>query len=303
MRIEIALGGNALLHRGERPDAAPQLEQVAKAAAPIAALALDHEVVIVHGNGPQVGLLALESAADESLSRPYPLGDLVAETQGLIGYWLQQALSRTLTMPVVTLVSQTVVEADDPAFANPTKFVGSVYDELEAKTLATEHDWTFARDGEAWRRVVASPAPVRVVETATAELLLRNGVMVVLAGGGGVPVFEGPQGLEGIEAVVDKDLVAALVAEELHADLFVVLTDVPAVMVDFGTPQQRPLADVTPAELAQHSFPAGSMGPKIEAVYQFVTTTGNRAAVGSLDDVAAVVDGTAGTQVNLDSQR
>ena len=216
MRIVIALGGNALLHRGERPDAAPQLEQVAKAAAPIAALAHDHEVVIVHGNGPQVGLLALESAADESLSRPYPLGDLVAETQGLIGYWLQQAISRTLAMPVVTLVSQTVVEADDPAFANPTKFVGSVYDELEAKTLATEHDWTFARDGEAWRRVVASPAPVRVVETATAELLLRNGVMVVLAGGGGVPVIEGSQGLEGIEAVVDKDLVAALVAEELQ---------------------------------------------------------------------------------------
>ena len=196
-----------------------------------------------------------------------------------------------------------MVEADGPAFANPTKFVGSVYDELEAKTLATEHDWTFARDGEAWRRVVASPAPVRVVETAIAELLLRNGVLVVLAGGGGVPVVEGSLGLEGIEAVVDKDLVAALVADELGADLFVVLTDVPAVMVDFGTPQQRPLTDVTPAELAQHSFPAGSMGPKIEAVYQFVTTTGNRAAVGSLDDVAAVVAGTAGTQVNLDSQR
>jgi carbamate kinase len=139
---------------------------------------------------------------------------------------------------------------------------------------------------------------VRVVETPTAELLLRNGVTVVLAGGGGVPVIEGSQGLRGIEAVVDKDLVTALVAEELHADLFVVLTDVPAVMVDFGTPQQRPMADVTPAELAQHSFPAGSMGPKIEAVYQFVTTTGNRAAIGSLDDIAAVVAGTAGTQVN-----
>ncbi|MET0998964.1 MAG: carbamate kinase, partial [Marmoricola sp.] len=243
MRIVIALGGNALLRRGERPDAAPQLEQVAKAAGPLAALAQDHEVVIVHGNGPQVGLLALESAADESLSRPYPLGDLVAETQGLIGYWLQQAIGHTLSTPVVTLVSQTVVEVDDPAFANPTKFVGSVYDELEAKTLATEHDWSFARDGDAWRRVVASPTPVRVVETATADMLLRSGVTVVLAGGGGVPVIQGSRGLEGIEAVVDKDLVAALVAEELRADLFVVLTDVPAVMVDFGTPQQRPLRD------------------------------------------------------------
>ena len=297
MRIVIALGGNALLHRGERPDAAPQLEQVAKAAAPIAALAREHEVVIVHGNGPQVGLLALESAADESLSRPYPLGDLVAETQGLIGYWLQQAISRTVTAPVVTLVSQTVVDANDAAFAVPTKFVGSVYDELEAKTLATEHYWTFARDGEAWRRVVASPAPVRVVETATAELLLRNGVTVVLAGGGGIPVVQGSRGLEGIEAVIDKDLVAALVAQELHADLFVVLTDVPAVMVDFGTPDQRPLTDVTPSELDQHVFPAGSMGPKIEAVCRFVTMTGNRAAVGSLDEVAAVIAGTSGTQV------
>jgi carbamate kinase len=303
MRIVIALGGNALLHRGERPDAAPQLEQVAKAAAPLAALARDHEVVIVHGNGPQVGLLALESAADASLSRPYPLGDLVAETQGLIGYWLQQAIGRTLTGPVVTLVSQTIVEAEDPAFANPTKFVGSVYDELEATTLATKHDWAFARDGDAWRRVVASPAPVRVVETGTADLLLRSGVTVVLAGGGGVPVVEGSQGLEGIEAVVDKDLVAALVAEELRADLFVVLTDVPAVMVDFGTPHQRSLTDVTPAELAQHDFPAGSMGPKVEAVYHFVTTTGNRAAVGSLDDVAAVVAGSSGTQISRDPQQ
>jgi carbamate kinase len=297
MRIVIALGGNALLRRGERPDAAPQLDQVAKVAGPLADLAAEHEVVLVHGNGPQVGLLALESAADQSLSRPYPLGDLVAETQGLIGYWLQQAISRTLDTPVVTLVTQTVVDAHDPAFDNPTKFVGSVYDELGAKTLATEHNWTFARDGEAWRRVVASPAPVRVVETATAELLLRSGVMVVLAGGGGVPVIEGSRGLEGIEAVVDKDLVAALVAEELHADLFVVLTDVPAVMMDFGTPDQRPLTHVTPPELAQHRFAAGSMGPKIEAVCQFVMNTGNRAAVGSLDEVAAVVPGSSGTQI------
>jgi carbamate kinase len=299
MRIVIALGGNALLHRGERPDAAPQLDQVAKVAGPIADLARKHEVVLVHGNGPQVGLLALESAADESLSRPYPLGDLVAETQGLIGYWLQQAISRTLASPVVTLVTQTVVDANDAAFANPTKFVGSVYHDLEAKVLATEHDWTFARDGEAWRRVVASPTPHRVVETSTADLLLSNGVTVVLAGGGGVPVTDGPHGLQGIEAVVDKDLVAALVAEELHADLLVVLTDVAAVMVEFGTPQQRRLTAVSPADLAGLRFPSGSMGPKIEAVCQFVTATGHRAAIGSLDDVAAVVAGSAGTQVEL----
>ncbi len=297
MRIVIALGGNALLHRGERPDAAPQLDQVAKVGGPVAELSREHEVVIVHGNGPQVGLLALESAADESLSRPYPLGDLVAETQGLIGYWLQQAISRHLASPVVTLVTQTVVDPDDPAFAHPTKFVGSVYGEREAKALTAEHDWTFARDGEAWRRVVASPAPVRVVETATADLLLRSGVTVVLAGGGGVPVCEGVAGLEGIEAVVDKDLVAALVARELGADLFVVLTDVQAVMADFGTPRQYPLTDVAPEDLAELSFPAGSMGPKVDAVRGFVTETGHRAAIGSLDHLAAVVSGSTGTQV------
>ena len=300
MRVVIALGGNALLHRGERPDAAPQLDHVARVAEPLARIAGEHELVLVHGNGPQVGLLALESAADRSLSRPYPLGDLVAETQGLIGYWLQQAIGRTLDGPVVTLVTQTVVDAADPAFASPTKFVGSVYDELEAKALATEHDWSFARDGDHWRRVVASPVPERIVETATADLLLRRGTTVVLAGGGGVPVVVGEHGLEGVEAVVDKDLVAALVAQELGADLFVVLTDVPAVMVDFGTPSQRPMGEVTADQLAAQSFPSGSMGPKIAAVCQFVRATGNRAAIGGLDDLEAVFAGSAGTQVRRD---
>lgn len=297
MRVVIALGGNALLRRGERPDAAQQLDQVARVAGPLAALAGQHEVVLVHGNGPQVGLLALESAADRSLTRPYPLGDLVAETQGLIGYWLQQAIGRTLSTPVVTLVSQTVVDPDDPAFSAPTKFVGSVYTEVEAKQVASEHDWVFAQDGDGWRRVVASPRPQRIVETGTADLLLRSGVTVVLAGGGGVPVVNGPNGLEGVEAVVDKDLVAAQVAEELAADLLLILTDVPAVMVDFGTPQQRPLRDISVDDLAAESFPAGSMGPKVDAVCEFVRATGTRAAIGSLDDVGDVFAGTAGTQV------
>ena len=297
MRIVIALGGNALLHRGERPDAAPQLDHVARVAGPLAELAAVHEVVLVHGNGPQVGLLALESAADRSLTRPYPLGDLVAETQGLIGYWLQQAIGRTLTGRIVTLVTQTVVDADDPAFASPTKFVGSVYDEPEAKNLAAEHEWTFAEDGTSWRRVVASPVPRRIVETETADHLLRLGTTVVLAGGGGVPVVQGEHGLEGAEAVVDKDLVAALIAQELGADLLVVLTDVPAVMTAFGTPEQRPLGDVTPDELDGQQHTSGSMGPKIEAVCQFVRATGRRAAIGALDDAAAVFVGSAGTQV------
>ena len=174
----------------------------------------------------------------------------------------------------MTLVTQTVVDAEDPAFASPTKFVGSVYDEVEAKALADEHEWTFAQDGDSWRRVVASPVPQRIVETETADLLLRHGTTVVLAGGGGVPVVVGEHGLEGVEAVVDKDLVAALVAEQLGADLLLVLTDVPAVMVDFGTPGQRPLGDVTIDDLEERSFPSGSMGPKVDAVCQFVHATG-----------------------------
>ncbi|WP_036225433.1 carbamate kinase [Marmoricola sp. URHB0036] len=297
MRVVIALGGNALLRRGERPDAAPQLQHVTHAADHLSKIAAEHELLIVHGNGPQVGLLALESAADRSLSRPYPLGDLVAETQGLIGYWLQQAIGRSLDGPVVTLVTQTIVEVDDPAFAAPTKFVGSVYDEPEMEALSAQHDWTFAKDGDGWRRVVASPRPQRVVEVDTADALLHHGATVVLAGGGGVPVVLASHGLEGVEAVIDKDLVASLLARQLAADLFLVLTDVPAVMAEFGTPQQRPIGKITPAELAQLQFPAGSMGPKIDAVREFVLATGHRASIGSLDDLAAVFTGTAGTQV------
>ena len=299
MRVVVALGGNALLRRGERPDAAPQVDQVRHVAAPLGELARDHELVVVHGNGPQVGLLALESAADASLSRPYPLGDLVAETQGLIGYWLQQALRRNEPTSVVTLVTQTVVDVDDPAFATPTKFVGSVYSEEEAGRLSTEHDWTFARDGDRWRRVVASPLPQRVVEVDTADLLLSHGVTVVLAGGGGIPVTEGDEGLDGIEAVVDKDMVAALVARDLGAELLVILTDVPAVMADWGTPRERALGEVTASDLASMSFAAGSMGPKVAAVCEFVGATGSRAAIGSLDDVAEVIAGTKGTQVQV----
>ncbi len=262
MRVVIALGGNALLPRGQRPDAAPQLDQVARVAGPLAELARSHEVVLVHGNGPQVGLLALESAADTSLIRPYPLGDLVAETQGLIGYWLQQAVARHLDTPVVTLVTQTVVDAADPAFADPTKFVGSMYDDVEAKELAEEHGWVFKQDGAGWRRVVASPAPQRVVEVETADWLLRRGVTVVLAGGGGIPVVRGDLGLEGVEAVVDKDLVAALVATELGADLLLVLTDVSAVMEGFGTPAQQELREITVASCPRCGSRLGPWAPR-----------------------------------------
>lgn len=293
----VALGGNALLPRGERPDAAPQLAQVARVAQPLADLAARHQLVLVHGNGPQVGVLALESAADRSLTRPYPLGDLVAETQGLIGYWLQQAVGNLTSSPVVTLVTQVVVDPSDPAFTAPTKFVGTTYSRDEADALTTQHGWAFRKDGSQWRRVVASPLPQRVVEVDTAERLLRSGVTVVLAGGGGVPVVAAAAGLQGVEAVVDKDLAAALVAEQLHADLLVMLTDVPAVMLDFGKPSQRPIGHVTTDDLDAREFPAGSMGPKVTAACQFVRAIGGRAAIGAIEDAAAVVTGNAGTQV------
>jgi carbamate kinase len=298
MRIVIALGGNALLRRGERPDAAVQVARLAAAAPALAMAATEHEVAIVHGNGPQVGLLALESAADPDLSKPYPLSDLVAETQGVIGYWIQQALTNAgLGGRAVTLVSQTVVDPHDPAFFKPTKFVGSGYPEDRARKLAMSAGWSLRQDGAAWRRVVPSPSPQRIVELDAAELLLQNGMTVILAGGGGVPVVEGPEGLMGVEAVVDKDLAAALIATELKADLMVMLTDVRAVYLDYGTPAQRPLREIDTATLAELTFPDGSMGPKITAARQFVEATKSRAAIGSLDNTQAVITGTAGTQI------
>lgn len=298
MRVVIALGGNALLRRGERPDAAVQLAHLTAAAPGLAEIAAEHEVVVVHGNGPQVGLLALESVADESLSRAYPLSDLVAETQGVIGYWIQQALANAgLSRPVVTLVTQTVVDAADPAFDEPTKFVGMGYAADIAHAIAAKNGWQVRRDGDDWRRVVPSPLPQRVVELDIAEVLLQNQTTVVLAGGGGVPVIETATGLAGVEAVVDKDFVAALIATELHAELLVMLTDVAAVFADFGTPSARALGAISVGDLEALSFPSGSMGPKVSAACRFVRATSGRAAIGSLDDAGAVLAGTSGTQI------
>ena len=299
MRILIALGGNALLRRGEPPDAAVQLEHVAQAAPALAAAATAHDVVITHGNGPQVGLLALESGDDHSLTRPYPLDALVAETQGLIGYWLQQSLPAAgLRGDVVTVITQTVVAADDPAFAAPTKFVGASYAEAEAARLGAARGWVMHRDGDAWRRVVASPTPLRIVESPVIRALVQSGATVICAGGGGVPVTEGPHGLAGVEAVIDKDRVAALLALELGVDRLVLLTDVAAVVAGYGTPDARPLGAVTVDELSGEAFAAGSMGPKVEAACRFVRESGRPAAIGALDDLTEVLDGRAGTQIS-----
>lgn len=300
MRIVLALGGNALLRRGEKPDAALQVANVTMAVQALAPLAAEHEVVVTHGNGPQIGLLAVESAADPSLTLPYPFDVLGAQTQGMIGYWLLQALQNELPgREVVCIVNQTLVDRDDPAFADPTKFIGAVYDEATARNLAAERGWTVKRDGDHWRRVVGSPAPVEVVETGAIRLLLDSEAVVVCAGGGGVPVVRDDAGrLDGVEAVVDKDHTASVLARSLSADALMILTDVAHVFRDFGTPDQQAIRRTTPADLRRHDFPAGSMGPKVEAACRFVEATGATAGIGRLKDVQAILEGTAGTVIS-----
>lgn len=297
MRVVVALGGNALLRRGERADASIQLHHVEAAARALAPLAADHELVVCHGNGPQIGLLALESSADPALTRPYPLDTLGAETQGMIGYWLARSLRNAgVRKPVLAVLTQTVVDAADPAFAAPTKFIGPLYDREHADRLSGRNGWTMAADGPHWRRVVPSPEPVRLVEQESIEHLVGSGTVVVCAGGGGAPVVDTGK-LEGVEAVVDKDLTAAELAIALKADRLLLLTDVSAVMTDFGLPGAEPLDHLDVGEIEQLQFPAGSMGPKVEACRRFVLATGSEAAIGALPDAARVLEGSAGTAV------
>jgi carbamate kinase len=300
MRVVVALGGNALLERGERPDAVIQRRHVRQAAVALAPLAADHQLVLCHGNGPQVGVLALESQADTSLSRPYPLDVLVAQTQGMIGYWIvQEFRSAGVGQPVVCVVSQTVVDPSDPAFGHPTKFIGASYGQDEAQALAARLGWAIAADGPRWRRVVPSPRPLGLVEIDTVCALADAGVLVVCGGGGGVPVARSPAGgLTGVEAVVDKDLTAAELAITLKADRLLVLTDVPAIIRGYGTPDAQPIAAIGAGALAAMTFPAGSMGPKVEACLRFVTVTGQQAAIGALTDAADILAGRAGTTIS-----
>ena len=300
MRIVAALGGNALLQRGEPPDAGTQQGHIVKAVAALAPLAREHELVITHGNGPQVGLLALESARNPALSQPYPFDVLGAQTQGMIGYWLAQALQNALPgREVACLVSRTLVRADDPAFGAPAKFVGPVYDREQAAELAARQGWTMRPDGPAWRRVVPSPEPAELLDLPVIRRLAADGVIVICAGGGGVPVTRRPGGLQGAEAVVDKDLTAALLARDLGAGSLLLLTDVPAVQEGYGTPRARPIGRISAARLRAMGFAAGSMGPKVEAACRFAEATGNIAAIGQLEDAADLAAGTAGTQVSL----
>lgn len=299
MKLVIALGGNALLRRGQDLSAGNQLENIRRAALQIALVAPGNELVLTHGNGPQVGLLALQSAAYAAV-QTYPLDVLGAQTDGMIGYLLEQELSNLLPERVVaTLMTRIAVDLSDPAFTSPTKPIGPVYTQAESERIAAEQGWTMAPDGKAFRRVVPSPAPKSVLGLQPIRWLLAQGALVVAAGGGGIPVAADAQGhIQGVEAVIDKDACSSLLARDLGADCLVIATDVDAVYLDFGLPTQRAVGHVAPEALASVRFPAGSMGPKVEAACDFVRATGQRAVIGSLDRIEAMLRGEAGTQVS-----
>ncbi len=299
MRLVVAVGGNALLERGDVPEAEIQVIHALEAVRALAPLAAENDLVVTHGNGPQVGLLAIESTRDPDLTHPFPLDVLGAQTQGMIGYFFLQAFENALPgREVVSLICQTVVASDDPAFEDPTKFVGSVYTESEADRLAGAFGWTVRPDGPRWRRVVPSPEPVEIVEMATVGRLVDGGALVVCEGGGGIPVVRNGDGrLRGAEAVIDKDLTASLLARNLDADGLVLLTDVAKVVSGFGTMHARPLGRVTTAELRADRFAAGSMGPKVDAACRFVEATGRVARIGRLSDASEVLAGRQGTEI------
>jgi carbamate kinase len=283
-----------------------QRANVRVAAGALARVALDHELVISHGNGPQVGLLALQGAAYKDVEA-YPLDVLGAETQGMIGYLVEQEVGNLLPMerPLATLLTMVEVDPDDPAFNDPTKFVGPIYDQAAAEALAAEKGWAIKPDGPHWRRVVPSPRPKRIFEIRPMRWLLEQGAVVICAGGGGIPTMyarDAERQLVGVEAVIDKDLATSLLARELDADLFVMATDVDGVYRDWGQPDQARIQQATPTELDAMDLPAGSMGPKVAAATEFARATGKRAAIGSLDDIDALVAGTGGTQVTEGAQ-
>jgi carbamate kinase len=304
MLIVAALGGNALLRRHDSFEAEVAQQQVKVAVSALAEVARGHQLVITHGNGPQIGLLALQGDASRDV-RTYPLDVLGAETEGMIGYLVERELGNVLPgVPIASLITQTVVDALDPAFRRPSKLIGPAYDAEHAEQLAQDRGWVVAPDGNDWRRVVASPTPRSIVELPTIRLLLDHGVVVVCAGGGGIPVVMDTSGVRyGVEAVVDKDFASALLARQLSADLLLLLTDVSAVEREWGKPGAARLRRATPNELDSYEFAVGSMAPKVEAACRFVRATGKRASIGAVEDAAALVADTAGTAIVADEPR
>ena len=304
MRIVIALGGNALLRRGEPLTFENQRQNIKIACEQSAKIFPNNELVIAHGNGPQVGLLALQGAAYKDVPT-YPLDVLGAESVGMIGYMIQQELGNLVPfdVPLATLLSQVEVDRNDPAFKHPTKPIGPVYTKEEAEQLAKEKDWTIAQDGDKYRRVVPSPLPKRIFEIRPVKWLLEHGSIVICAGGGGIPTYYDEQhNLHGVEAVIDKDLCSALLAENLDADLFVIATDVSATFIDWGKESQKAIAKAHPDAIAEISFAAGSMGPKVQAAINFARHSGRDAVIGSLSDIVDIVKGKAGTRITRQTE-
>ncbi len=304
MRVVVALGGNALLRRGEPMSAENQRANVKIAAQALAPVAREHQLVISHGNGPQVGLLALQASAFKEVE-PYPLDVLGAQTEGSIGYMIEQELGNLVPfeVPFATVLTMVEVDPKDPAFRKPDKPIGPVYTEEEAIRLAGERGWVMAPDGNRFRRVVPSPLPRRIFEIRPIKWLLEKGTIVICAGGGGIPTMYGKDGkLHGAEVVIDKDRASALLARELEADFFIMATDVGAVHVDWGKPGARAIRRASPADLGRFDFAAGSMGPKVEAAREFAEKTGKTAAIGALADIMAILQGQAGTLVSRDVQ-
>lgn len=300
MRIVVALGGNALLRRGEALTAENQRQNVRIACEQIADIYAGNELVIVHGNGPQVGLLALQGAAYQDVPA-YPLDVLGAESVGMIGYMIQQELGNLVPfeVPFATLLSQVEVDKDDPAFQHPTKPIGPVYSKEEAERLVREKGWSIAKDGDKYRRVVPSPLPKRIFEIRPVKWLLEKGSVVICAGGGGIPTYYDEQhNLRGVEAVIDKDLCSALLAENVEADMLIIATDVSAVFVNWGEADQKAVAFAHPDAIKAEDFPAGSMGPKVQAAVNFARNSGKDAVIGSLSDIADIVKGKAGTRIS-----
>ncbi|MDY7563560.1 carbamate kinase [Pseudomonas sp. RTC3] len=300
MRIVVALGGNALLRRGEPLTAENQRMNIRVATQQIAKIVPGNELVVAHGNGPQVGLLSLQASAYTAVA-PYPLDVLGAETEGMIGYIIEQELGNLLPIevPFATLLTQVEVDGNDPAFQHPTKPIGPVYSKEEAERLAKEKGWSIAPDGDKFRRVVASPKPKRIFEIRPIKWLLEKGSIVICAGGGGIPTMYDKDGqLQGVEAVIDKDLCSALLAEQLESDLLVIATDVNAAFIDWGKPTQKAIAQAHPDEMEKLGFAAGSMGPKVQAACTFARNTGKVAVIGSLEDIEDIVNGNAGTRIS-----
>jgi carbamate kinase len=306
MLVLVALGGNALLRRGEEITASNQRRNVRIAARALAPIAADHQLVIAHGNGPQVGLLALQGVPYDK-AETYPMDVMCARSEGMISYMIEQELGNLLPFerPFATLLTMVEVDPADPAFLNPTKFIGPVHSKWDADRLASTKNWIFKQDGDKWRRVVPSPDPKRIFELRPIRWLLEQHTIVIAAGGGGIPTMYElgrHRTLPSVECVIDKDLTSAILARDLNADLFVMLTDAPAVCTNWGTPARQEIRRASPAVLKAMRFAAGSMGPKIDAGCRFVAATGKSAAIGAVAELNQILAGNAGTTICADAR-